>query len=220
MTVYIRGFVSNQSQYAYGDFKAPRMHTGTVIITIHTSPGAHSFPFVTQAHLSKSITVCIRGDPIRIRAETATSSHTGSPSTHNEIVPIRGSTYIKCFCTLSSCEWVYGITLSLILSLSLGVSIVWNFGVWTNLSDVGTSWLSLKPHLECFTNPYHTYIKCFCTLISCEWVYGTTHSLMSPWVEGQFSGILGWGPTYLMWLHHGWASNPTWSASQIHIIHI
>ena len=35
MTVYIRGFVSNQSQYAYGDFKAPRMHTGTVIVTVY-----------------------------------------------------------------------------------------------------------------------------------------------------------------------------------------
>jgi hypothetical protein len=34
MAVYIRGFVSNQSQYAYGDFKAPRMHTGTVIIPV------------------------------------------------------------------------------------------------------------------------------------------------------------------------------------------
>ncbi len=89
MTVYIRGFVSNQSQYAYGDFKVPRMHTGTVIITIHMYPGAHSFPFVTQAHLSKPITVCIRGDPVHIRAGTATSSHTGSPSTHNEILPIR-----------------------------------------------------------------------------------------------------------------------------------
>ncbi len=71
--------------------------------------------------------------------------------------------------------------------------------MWTDLSDVGTSWLSLKPHLECFTNPYHIYnIRCFFTLISYEWVYGTSLSLMSPWVEGQFSGILGWGPTYLM----------------------
>jgi hypothetical protein len=103
--------VTEQSPYAYGDCHYDRIHTGiclqsitirvrgfqsspyayggTVIITIHTYPGAHSFPFVTQAHLSKPITVCIRGDPVRIRAGTATSSHTGSPSTHNEIVRIR-----------------------------------------------------------------------------------------------------------------------------------
>jgi hypothetical protein len=30
------------------------------------------------------------GIPVRIRAGTATNSHTRSPSTHNEIVPIRG----------------------------------------------------------------------------------------------------------------------------------
>ena len=53
---------------------------------------ASLFPFVTQAHLSKPITVCIRGAPVRIRAGTAMNSHTGSPSTHNEIVPIRGLT--------------------------------------------------------------------------------------------------------------------------------
>ena len=33
--VRIQGFVSDQSQYAYGDFKAPRTHTGTVIITVY-----------------------------------------------------------------------------------------------------------------------------------------------------------------------------------------
>ena len=127
---------------------------------------------------------------------------------------------IKSFCTLTSCEWVYGTTLSLILPLRLG-SMFRNFGVGTDLSDVVTSWLSLKPHLDGFTNPYHIYIKCFCTLISCEWVYGTTLSLIPPWVEGQFTGNWGGGPPiYLMWLHHGWASNPTWSASKIHIIYI
>jgi hypothetical protein len=79
--------------------------------------------------------------------------------------------YIKCFCTLISCEWVYGTTLSLIPPLSLLGSIFRNFGVGPDLSDVVTSWMSLKPNLECFTNPYHVYVKCFCTLISCERVY-------------------------------------------------
>ena len=60
------------------------------------------------------------------------------------------------FCTLISCGLVYGTTLSLI-PLSLG-SIFRNVGVGTNLSDVVTSWLSLKPHLECFTNSYHIYM--------------------------------------------------------------
>ena len=87
--------------------------------------------------------------------------------------------YIKCFCTLISCEWVYGTTLSLIPNLSLG-SIFWNVGVGTDLSDVVTSWMSFKPHLEGFTNQYYIYIKCFCTLISCEWVYGTILSLIPP----------------------------------------
>ena len=103
--------VTEQSPYAYRDCHYDRIHTGiclqsitirvrgfsklpvcilgTFIITIHTSPGAISFPFVTQVHLSKLITVCIRGAPVRIRAGTATSSHTGSPSTHNKIVRIR-----------------------------------------------------------------------------------------------------------------------------------
>jgi hypothetical protein len=85
--------------------------------------------------------------------------------------------YIKCFCTMISCEWVYGTTLSLIPPLSLG-SIFRNLGVGTDLSDVVTSEMSLQPHLECFTNPYYVYKKCFCTLISCEWVYGTTLSLI------------------------------------------
>ena len=61
-------------------------------------------------------------------------------------------------------------------------SIFRNFGVGTDLSDVVTSWLSLKPHLELFTNPYHIYIKCFCTLLSCEWVYGTTLRPDTHWV--------------------------------------
>ena len=86
--------------------------------------------------------------------------------------------YIKCLSTLISCEWVYGTTLSLIPPLSQG-SIFRTFRVGTNLSDVVTSWLSLKPHLECFTNQYYIYIKCFCTLISCEWVYGMTLSLIT-----------------------------------------
>ena len=77
--------------------------------------------------------------------------------------------YIQCFCILINCEWVYGTTLSLIPPLSLG-SIFRNLGVRTYLSDVVTSEMSLKPHLECFTNPYNTYVKCFCTLITCEWV--------------------------------------------------
>ena len=86
--------------------------------------------------------------------------------------------YIKCFCILISCEWVYGTTLlSLIPPLSLG-SIFRNLGVRTDLSDVITSEMSLKPHLECFTNPYDIYINCFCILISYEWVYDTTLSLI------------------------------------------
>ena len=66
------------------------------------------------------------------------------------------------------------------LSLLVLESIFRNFRVGADLSDVVTSWLSLKPHLECFTNPYHIYIQCFCTLISCEWVYGTTISPILP----------------------------------------
>ena len=37
----------------------------------------------------------------------------------------------------------------------------------TDLFDKVTSWLSPKPHLECFTNQYYIYIEYFCTLISC-----------------------------------------------------
>ena len=55
-------------------------------------------------------------------------------------------------------------------------------GVETDLSDVFTSWLILKPHLECFTNLRHMYIKWSCTLICCEWVYGISLSLIPPWV--------------------------------------
>ena len=47
----------------------------------------------------------------------------------------------------------------LIPPLSLLESIFRNFRVGADLSGVVTSWLSLKPHLECFTNPYHIYIK-------------------------------------------------------------
>jgi uncharacterized integral membrane protein len=100
--------------------------------------------------------------------------------------------YIKCFCTLISCEWVYGTSLSLIPPLSLG-SMYRNFGVGTDLSDVVTSWLSLKPHLECFTNPYHIYIKCFRTLISCEWVHGTSISLIPPLSLGSILRNIGLG---------------------------
>jgi hypothetical protein len=34
------------------------------------------------------------GNTVRIRAGTGNNSHMGSPSTHNEIVPIRGLTYM------------------------------------------------------------------------------------------------------------------------------
>ncbi len=84
---------------------------------------------------------------------------------------------VKCFCTLISYEWVYGTTLSLIPPLGLG-SIFRNLGVRTDLSDVVTSEISLKTHLGCFTNPYDIYKNCFCTLISYEWVYDTTLSLI------------------------------------------
>ncbi len=108
--------------------------------------------------------------------------------------------YIKCLSTLISCEWVYGTTLSLIPPLTTESRV--NFQEFLSggpdLSGVVTSWLSLKPHLECFTNPYRIYKKCFCTLMSCEWVYGPTISLILPPLS------LG----SMMWLHHGWASNP------------
>ena len=60
-----------------------------------------------------------------------------------------------------------------------------NVGVGTDLSDVVTSWLSPKPHLECFTNTYHIYMKYCCTLISCGLVYepqaplGVLHKFIS-----------------------------------------
>jgi hypothetical protein len=58
-----------------------------------------------------------------------------------------------------SCEWVYGTTLRLIPPLSLG-SIFRNLGVGTDhLSDVVTSEMSLKPNLECSTNPYYMYTE-------------------------------------------------------------
>ena len=113
-----------------------------------------------------------------------------SPKPHLKCFTNSYHIYIKCFCTLISCEWVYGTTLSLIPNLSLG-SIFRNVGVGTDLSDVVTSWLSPKPHLECFTNSNHIYIKCFCTLITCEWVYGTTHSLIPNMNVGWFLGNLG-----------------------------
>jgi hypothetical protein len=107
--------------------------------------------------------------------------------------------YIQCFCTLISCEWVYDTTLSPIPPLSLGY-ILRNFGVGTDLSDVGTSWLSLKPHLECFTNPCHVYIKCFCTLSRCEWVYGTTLSPIPPLTtESRVNFREFWGGDRPVW---------------------
>ena len=51
---------------------------------------------------------------------------------------------------------IYGTSLSLIPPES---NVIFrNFGVGTDLVDVVTSWLSLKPHSECFTNPLHIYI--------------------------------------------------------------
>ena len=42
--------------------------------------------------------------------------------------------------------------------------------------------------------------KCFSTLICCGWAYADTPPES---YQSQFSDILEWGPTYLMWLHHG-----------------
>ncbi len=72
-------------------------------------------------------------------------------------------------------------------------SIFRNFGVGTDQSDVVTSWMSLKPHLECFTNPYHIDINCFFTLISYEWVYGTSLSLIPPLSLGSIFRNFGVG---------------------------
>ena len=70
-----------------------------------------------------------------------------------------------------------------------GFYVTW--GVETDLSDKVTSQMSPKPHLECFTNSYHIYKKYFCTLISCEWVYGTTLSLIRNLNVGWFLCNLG-----------------------------
>ena len=56
-------------------------------------------------------------------------------------------------------------------------------------------------------------MKCSCTLISCEWAYGTTLSLIPPsgGVEMVFC-IIGVDQAWVMLLCHGWGSQPSWSA--------
>jgi hypothetical protein len=108
--------------------------------------------------------------------------HHGWASNPLRLHPTSLSYVFKRFSSLISCEWVYG-----------PGSIFRNFGVGTDLSDVVTSWLSLKHHLDGFTNPYHIYIKCFCTLISCEWVYDTTLSPILPLSLGKIFRNFGVG---------------------------
>ena len=93
--VRVRGFVSDQSQYAYGIFDSPRTHMGTAIIPVWMFLMDAHFPFVTQAYLARQIEtnpIMHRGSP---RMHTGRDSHMGSPRTHNEMVPILGVTYIS-----------------------------------------------------------------------------------------------------------------------------
>ncbi len=93
----------------------------------------------------------------------------------------------------------------LIPPLSLLESIFRNFGVGADLSGVVTSWLSLKPHLECFTNPYHIYKKCFCTLIGCEWVY--SGAIRSSDYAADSYVVDGHNYTHLSWINQ-WSDRP------------
>ena len=99
--VRVLGFVSEQSQYAYGDHNT---RTGIKIVRddflwtcMPLSPGARSFPFVTRVYRSKPTPVRISGDPVCKRAGTAKISHMGRHITQNESVPIRGPTYIYIY---------------------------------------------------------------------------------------------------------------------------
>jgi hypothetical protein len=142
------------------------------------------------------------------------------PKPHLECFTNSYHIYKKYFCTLISCEWVYGTTLSLIPNLNEG----WFLGnlggrdrpIWCDYIILDEPQTPLG-----MLHKFISYIKkYFCTLISCEWVYGTTLSLIPRWVKGQFSAMFGVGTDLSDVVTSWWTPNPTWSASRIHIIYI
>jgi len=85
--------------------------------------------------------------------------------------------YTKCFSTLICCGWAYECTLTLLSLCRSGVGFR-KIGVGLSPSDVVMSWLRLQTPVDCIPHPYHMYIKCFSTLICCEWAYGSTLTLL------------------------------------------
>ncbi len=57
-------------------------------------------------------------------------------------------------------------------------SIFGEIGVDLSPSDVVMSWLRLKTPVECIPHPYDMYTECFTTMISYEWTYGSTLTLI------------------------------------------
>ena len=131
--------------------------------------------------------------------------------------------YTMCFITLICCGWTCGCTPTR-YALRTWLWIFGKLGLWLSLSDAVLSWLRLQSPADYIPHPYHIHTMCFSTLICCGWTCGYTLTLICL-RKGcgylvNFLEMWGMGPTYLMWLHHGYASNPTWSASQINIIYI
>jgi hypothetical protein len=87
--------------------------------------------------------------------------------------------YTKCFGTLicCCCVWAYGSILTLLRLCRSGVDFGF-LGVDLSPSDVVMSWLRLEQVSDWIPHPYWMYEKCFDTLISCVWAYGTTLTLL------------------------------------------
>jgi hypothetical protein len=66
-----------------------------------------------------------------------------------------------------------------------------DLGVDLSPSDVVTSWLRLQHASDWIPHPYWTYTKCFCTLIWCEWAYGSTLTLLGLCRWRVDFGVLG-----------------------------
>ena len=83
--------------------------------------------------------------------------------------------YTECVSTLICCGWAHGCTVTVLRKCGW-VCIFGKLGAWLSLSDAVRSWLRLQRPVDHIPLPYHTYRKCFSTLICCVWAYGCTLS--------------------------------------------
>ncbi len=125
--------------------------------------------------------------------------------------------YTQCFITLICYEWAYGSTLTLLCPCLLGMDFQ-EIGVDLSPSDVAMPWLRLQTPIDCISHPYWMYTKCFCTLIWCEWAYGSTLILLCLCRLGEdFGGY--WGRPQSEWHCNVMVEAQTlWNAFHIHMI--